>query len=393
MAAVNSTVSVGEVFDLIATGTAQTRSSIAEKTGMSRSSVTERLEALFDADLIRENAVLKPVRGRPTKLLTLNSTSRLVLAADVGEDHTRVVVTDLAGSIQAEKVGAIPVSAGAETTVAWILDTGLELIASIGEEPDKLIGAALAVPAPVDFDRGEVTGPSIMTSWERIQLEPLVQRVLEVPVIVENDVNARGFGEYQAHWRSYDEVLYVKAGTGIGSAIISDGSLFRGANGAAGDIGHIRLEPDTGPLCRCGSLGCVEAFASGWSIVRDLEAAGLKVADTAAAMALVASGSPQAIHLLRNAGRRLGQAVSYAVSLLNPKLVIVSGSLTQNNQHLLTGVRELVYQNALPLATRDLMVVAGRGDHHSGVTGAARLAISRALSPERVNAHLRTLLG
>ncbi len=392
MAVVTGGVSVGEVLDLIATGTAQTRTSIARLTGLSRSTVTERLDALFNADLIREGTATTSARGRPSKIITLNDDSRLILAADIGEDHTRAVVTNLAGTILDERVGAMPVSGGAERTIGWIVTSGLELLAGLGHPPTKLIGAALSVPAPVDFEHGEVTGPSVMAGWEGIALEPLVRRTIDVPVVVENDVNARGFGEYQAHWRDHDEILYVKAGTGIGSAIISAGSIFRGANGAAGDIGHIRLEPEGGRLCRCGSMGCVEAYAAGWSIVRDLRAAGFEVSDTASAMALVATGNPDAIHLVRQAGRALGRAIACGVSLLNPRLIIVSGSLTQGSDHLISGVRETVYQCSLPLATRDLAIVSGRGDHHSGVTGAAFLAVRRALTPDRVNAHLRSLL-
>jgi predicted NBD/HSP70 family sugar kinase len=386
MAVVTSTISVGEVLDLIASGAGQTRSSIARLTGLSRSTVTERLDALFDADLIREGVSTKPARGRPSKIITLNDDSRFVLAADIGEDHTRVVVTNLAGSILAERVGAMPVHDGAERTIGWIAGAGRQMLTDLDAGAGKLIGVALSVPAPVDFDRGEVTGPSIMTGWEGIALEPLVRRSLDVPVVVENDVNARGFGEYQAHWRDRDEIFYVKAGTGIGSAIISDGSIFRGANGAAGDIGHIRLEPESGPLCRCGSLGCVEAYAAGWSVVRDLAAAGFDVADTAAALALVRSGAPEAVRLVRQAGRALGRAIACGVSLLNPRLVVVSGSLAQVSEHLISGVRETVYQYSLPLATRELVVAVGRGDHHSGVLGAAHLAVRGALSPTRVNA-------
>ena len=392
MAVVTSPVSAGEVLELIASGAARTRTAIAQRTGLSRSTVAERLDALFEAQLIIEGADAHSTRGRPSKILSLNTDRHLVLAADVGEDHTRVVVTDLRGVVLGERVGELLVGQGAHQVVAWILASALDVIAELGRRPEEIIGVALSLPAPVDFGRGEVTGPSVMTGWDGIPLEPLVRQQLDVPVVVENDVNARGLGEYQAHWRAYQEVFYVKAGTGIGSAIISAGSVFRGSNGAAGDIGHIRLEPDAGPLCRCGSLGCVEAFAAGWSVVRDLTAKGFEVTDTASAMALVRAGEPEAIQLVRRAGRTLGRAIAYCVSLLNPGLVIVSGSLAQDDDHLLTGVREAVYQYSLPLATRDLRIVAGRGDHHSGVRGAAHLAVRRALSPERVNAHLLSLL-
>ncbi len=392
MAVVTSSISAGEVLQLITSGSAQTRTAIAHRTGLSRSTVSERLDALFGAALIQEGVDARSLRGRPSKILSLNAAGRVVLAADVGEDHTRVAVTDLSGRVLSELVGEMPVSRGAEPTIDWLLRSGRAMLGELGRAADELFGVALSLPAPVDFERGEIVGPSIMTGWDGVRLEPLIQRVFDVPVVVENDVNARGLGEYQTHWSAYSDVLYVKAGTGIGSAIINGGEVFRGSNGAAGDLGHIRLEPETGPLCRCGALGCVEAYAAGWSVVRDLTAQGFEVADTRAAMDLVDAGEPEAIQLVRRAGQALGRAIAYCVSMLNPRLVVVSGSLAQGNAHLLNGIRQSVYQYSLPLATRDLEIVAGRGDHRSGVTGAAHLAVARALSPDRVNSYLLSRL-
>ncbi len=391
MAGLTTGVSAGEVLALIASGEARTRSAITQQTGLSRSTVAERLEVLFRAKLIREGAEARSTGGRPSKTLTLNNERHLILAADVGEDHVRLVVTDLTSTVLTETVGAISVSAGAETVVGWIVDHGTQLVAELDRDLADLIGVALSVPAPVDFVRGEVVGPSVMAGWEGVPIEALVRRTLDVPVVVENDVNARGYGEYLQAWRSFDEVFYVKAGTGIGSAIISSGSVFRGSRGAAGDIGHIRLEPGTGPLCRCGAVGCVEALAAGWALVRDLRAAGIEVADTRQAVELVTAGSPEAIHLLRQAGRTLGRAIAYSVSLLNPALVVVGGSLAGAGDHLLLGIRESVYQYSLPLATRELSMVQAVGGEQCGAVGAASLVIGRTLRADRINSRLKSM--
>jgi predicted NBD/HSP70 family sugar kinase len=378
-------LSSGEILELIVSGRAVTRSSLSRVTGLSRSTVAERLDALFEANLIREGDLSPSTGGRPSRTLTLNADSHLTLAADIGEDHVRLVLTDLQAQVLAESVGAVPVAAGPEKVLDWILAEGSALVRQVDRRTDDVIGVGLAVPAPVDFARGEVTGPSVMTGWEKVPIAVLVQRAFDVPVVVENDVNARGLGEYLSDWRSFDDVFYVKAGTGIGSAILSAGTLFRGAKGAAGDIGHIRMNPESGPLCRCGSIGCVEALAAGWSLVRDLRARGFDVSDTRQAMQLIADNSPEASQLLRQAGRYLGQAVAYSVSLLNPSLVVVGGSLTLNNEHLLAGIRESVYQYCLPLATRDLQIVQARGDERSGAVGAAHLVITKALTSDRVD--------
>ena len=383
--------SAGEVLGLIAAGTARTRSDLCRQTGLSRATVSERLEVLFRAQLVSEGDEATRTGGRPSRVLTLSPARYVVLAADVGEDHVRLVATDLAGTLLGERLGSVLVAAGPDAVLGWVTDAAQELLSATGHSPADVLGLGLSVPAPVDWVHGQVTGPSVMTGWAGVDIASGVQRRLDVPVLVENDVNARGYGELAQGWQE-EEVFYVKAGTGIGSAILSAGHLFRGALGAAGDIGHIRLDPENGPLCRCGAVGCVEAMAAGWSIVRDLRLAGIEVADTRAAVALAAQDVPEAVHLLRRSGRTIGRAIAYAVSLLNPGAVVVTGSLAGPGQHLLTGIRESVYAYCLPLATNEISIVEGRSGERGGALGMARLVVAHRLTADRVNTHLRSFV-
>ena len=391
MAALSVGVTAGEVLGLIASGQARTRSSLARATGMSRPTLAERLEVLFRAGLIREGDHAASSGGRPSRVLDLDRDRYAVLGADVGEDHVRLLLTDLTGVVVAERLTELPVTAGASTVLGWVTRTGATLLEETGRSTRDLLGIGLSVPAPVDRSTNQVASPSVMAGWEGRPIEALIRAELDVPVVVENDVNVLGFAEHLQAWRDYDDVLFVKAGTGIGSAIISAGQLFRGTHGAAGDIGHLRLRPEDGPLCRCGARGCVEALAAGWSIVRDLRRDGVDVSTTRDAMDLVRAGDPEAVALLRAAGRTLGQEIAYAVNLLNPAVVVVGGSLSGAGPHLLTGVRASVYSHSLPLATNDLRIVEGRHDERSGATGAALLAAAKTLRPDAVNDRLRAL--
>ncbi|MEA5116113.1 MAG: ROK family transcriptional regulator [Propionicimonas sp.] len=379
------------MFAAIADGTANTRSDLMRATGLSRSTVTERLDALFEAGLVKEADQRQPSGGRPSKRIVVNEEGHLVLAADLGEDHSRLVVTDLAGHVLGERVGAIAVGGGPSPLLSWIAEQARELVAELGRTAADLLGLGLAVPAPVDFARGQVVAPSVMTGWDGVDIQARFRELLDIPVLVENDVNARGFGEYLQGWQDYDDVLYIKAGTGLGSAILTGHDLYRGAQGAAGDIGHIRLEPDGGPLCRCGAIGCVEAIAAGWAIVRDLAAAGMPVASTRDAIAAIRDNDPIAIHRVREAGRVLGRAIAYTVNMLNPSLIIVGGSLTAAGDHLMLGIRESVYQYSLPLATRDLRIVPARGDDRRGAIGMAHLIIKTSLQPTQINGRIRSV--
>lgn len=384
-----SAVSAGDIFTLIANGDATTRASIQSFTGLSRSTVTDRLDMLFGAGLIREGDNRQASGGRPSKKLLVNSDHHVAVAADVGETHTRVAITDVENRVLAEYVGPIQVSAGAVPVLQWIADKAMELLKNPNFSARRVLGVGLSLPAPVDFAAGQVVEPSVMTGWDGVDIEAEFRRFLDIPVFVENDVNARGFGEYLLGWSSYEHVLYVKAGTGIGSAIITNGQLYRGAQGAAGDLGHIRIDPVHGPLCRCGAVGCVEAQAAGWALVRDAHNLGLDVENVDGFIELAKFNSPEAVHLLREAGRLLGRAIAYTVNMLNPSLVIVGGKLVSAGDHLALGIRESIYQYSLPLATRELKVVTAMGDDRCGTIGVSRLVTQKLLTGDAVDELLR----
>jgi predicted NBD/HSP70 family sugar kinase len=165
---------------------------------------------------------------------------------------------------------------------------------------------------------------------------------------------------------------------------VSGGKIFRGAQGAAGDIGHIQFESANAPLCRCGKLGCVEARAAGWAIARDLTKKGLQADNARDVVDLVTRQNPEALMLLRNAGRVIGEVASDVVSILNPSLIVVGGTLAKGGEFLLSGIRELVYQRCLPLATRELQIVLAYPHKDSALFGAAYLALDDIFSQKNV---------
>jgi predicted NBD/HSP70 family sugar kinase len=191
-------------------------------------------------------------------------------------------------------------------------------------------------------------------------------------------------------------MLMIKVGTGIGCGIIANGEIYRGAQGAAGDLGHIPYSGEAGPICRCGNIGCVEAYAGGWALLRDLRALGHDVRSSADVVRLIRAGQPDAVRLARQAGRVLGQAISDAVSFFNPSLVVIGGRLAHADEPLLAGIREAVYRRSLPLATRDLQITTSRLDQRAGMTGLALMlgdhifaphAVDQALEVDSVNGH------
>ena len=165
------------------------------------------------------------------------------------------------------------------------------------------------------------------------------------------------------------DLLLVKVSTGIGAGIIAGGVLQRGARGAAGEIGHNPVADGGGVVCRCGNLDCLEAVASGAALVAALRAAGREVADVPGVVALVRAGDPEAVALVRHAGRRIGEVLAVAVNLLNPQVVVFGGDLAEAFEPLLAGVREQVYRRAVVPVTRELRDRAERARGGRGRRG------------------------
>jgi predicted NBD/HSP70 family sugar kinase len=233
-----------------------------------------------------------------------------------------------------------------------------------------------------------------MTGWDRFDIRGWFAGDFGCPVVVEKDVNAMAVGEHRSIHPDVPNMMMLKVGTGVGSGLIASGQIHRGADGAAGDIGHIHLRLPHGhpegyadePLCRCRNTGCVEAYAGGWAMARDLRAAGKDVETVNDVVQCLRNGDTTAQQLLRRAGRILGLAVADAVSLFNPSIISVCGQLAGTEEPLLAGIREIVYQRSLPLATRNLQIVRSQLDPRAGLVGLAVLLSDEIFSLERIGA-------
>jgi predicted NBD/HSP70 family sugar kinase len=380
----------GKLLSLIAAGQARSRLELAEVSGFSRSTIAERLAVLLKGGFVEERVEAQPGRGRPTRQLGLNKNFAVVLAADIGETYVHLAVTDLCPTVLSETGASVAIDQGPEATLTWIVDQFDRLLASLGRTRDDVLGVGLGLPAQIDFEAGQVVAPSLMTGWEGFDIRGWLRDRLDAPVIVENEVNLMTISEHHRFWRDVDHLFFVKAGTGIGSGIIAGGQIYRGARGAAGEIGHIQVDSAGGPLCRCGKLGCVESRASGWAIARDLRSSGVPVESAREIVALVKANRPEAIQRVREAGRILGKVIADIGCVLNPAAIIVGGTLSRAGDHFMVGLRELLYQRSLPFATRGLVVEVARAEPETSVLlGAALVVIETQLSLDFVNRTLR----
>ncbi|GLY30201.1 sugar kinase [Kineosporia sp. NBRC 101731] len=378
---------VGEFLALFRDGTALTRSEVMTRTGLSRTTVNQRLDQLLQARLIAPAGEDSPTRGRPATRFGFNAARGVLLVADLGATGMRAAVCDLNGVIASESQQRIDITEGPDRIIGLVGEHFTRLLAETGNTPHDVHGIGMSVPGPVDFSRGVVVNPPIMTGWDGYDIRGWFARSYGCPVLVDKDVNAMAFGEYRRNFPTTGHLLMLKLGTGIGAGVVVGGQIYRGADGAAGDIGHSQMtQPDDEdqPLCRCGNVGCVEAYVGGWALLRDLQAAGRDVSGVDAAIELVLAGDPVAVQITRRAGRVLGAAVAGAVSLFNPRVVVIGGQLARVEGQLFAGIREMVYRRSLPLATTRLQIVRSSLDNTAGPIGLALSVADAIFAPDAV---------
>jgi predicted NBD/HSP70 family sugar kinase len=286
----------------------------------------------------------------------------------------------------------IDIAAGPDVNLALVHELLPQLLADADRAPSDVVAMTVGVPGPVQASPARVVSPPIMTGWDGVDIVDRLAFPLPVPVLVAKDTNLMALGEHRACFPGDDHILAVKIGTGVGSGVICARALHRGAEGAAGDIGHIPV-PGVDDLCVCGKVGCVEAKAGGWALARDLRALGHDVAGSRDVVALIRARDPDAMRLVNEGAKVLGIAVADAVNVLNPSTVVLGGDIANAHEHLLAHVREVVYTRSLPLATRSLDIVLSELGNRAGVLGGAYLAIEHRLQPDALDHELERRLG
>jgi predicted NBD/HSP70 family sugar kinase len=384
----------GDLLELVRSGRATTRGALQQATGLSRATVGQRLDRLFRAGWLREGAggpVDSPLGGRPSITLEFDDEHAVVLTADLDTRHARAAVLSLTGEILAEHAGTLVIEDGPDAVLGELGRWFAELLEKAGQQVETVCGIGLAVPGPVDSETGRVVQPPIMPGWDGYDIRGRLARAFTehtgagpVPVLVDNDANLMAYGEQRTGYADCSAFVLVKVSTGIGAGVVVGGSIYRGIDGGAGDIGHIRVGAEV--LCRCGSYGCLAAVASGGAVARRLVEAGVPAASGSDVRDLLAAGHPEAVGLAREAGRLVGDVLATVVTLLNPGVLMIAGDLA--GTAFLTGVRELLYQRALPRSTAHLDVITSRLGERAGLVGAAALVVEYLYAPERVEERL-----
>ncbi|CAB4898160.1 unannotated protein [freshwater metagenome] len=364
------------IVDALRAGVEVTRAELADRTGLSRATVSALVRDLERDGLVAVGTGGSAAgrTGRRPEVVRLTRRAGAVLGVDFGHEHVRVAVSDLAGNVLCAHSARADVDRGMESALATARRLADVVAEEAGVERAELLACGAGVPAPVDRATGRIGSTSLLPSWSGTTLTAALEDVLGMPVVVDNDANLGALGEQAAGAaRGVDDAIYVKVSSGVGAGLISGGRLLRGSTGIAGEIGHVAVVPNGVP-CRCGGRGCLETIASAPAVRRQLlQTTGHALPGDDLLRAL-SDGDPRVTRLLADAGRSIGRVLAAACHLLDPAVIVLGGDPAFSTEPVLAGLREELDRHRLPGAGGDVRLLPAQLGNQGQVVGALRLA-------------------
>jgi predicted NBD/HSP70 family sugar kinase len=368
-----------------------TKAAIADASGLTFMAIQRIIEELLDLGLARQDAYTEGSVGRRAATYTINENYGYTAGLHINIFETRAALLNLDGEILAYRsLNMEDFSGDASAFIDTMAEMVHGLIAESGIPRDKLLGLGIAVPGPVNTAEGRIMSPPNMKILRYLPLRQFMEDKIKLPVLVNKDTNAIALGE---HWRGagagYANLVYIDADMGIGSGLILNGVLHEGANSVAGEFGHITID-SRGPLCNCGSQGCLEAMGSGIAIIKEFKRrledkpshplAGSKTGITIQQVLNAgSSGDPLGVSILNDAAYHMGLAIGNLINILDPDIIILGGILTLQYKPYFNLVKETMLRKRLAGVRENLIVPTGNGDH-AGVIGAGELVVDKFFS-------------
>jgi predicted NBD/HSP70 family sugar kinase len=381
----------------VADAEALSRAQLAKLTGLNKTTVSSLVAELIERGVVTESGVMDVHRrGRPAQMLELDDGSIAALGLEIDVDYLAVCVCDLRGAVRyRSSIG----HDNRDSPLARVFEKLAALAAGALAECELLgltpIGAGVSLPGTVEDETGRlVHAPNL--GWNELPVGEILRDALgdpAFPIRVGNDANLAALGELESGaLRGVGHALLIYGNIGIGGALIVDGAIFPGSDGFAGEIGHMPLRPFDGEECRCGGRGCLETIAGQEAIARRVGIEGAR-SETASPPALVAerarTGDPEVLAALDEVAEMLGICVAAAVSLINPRRVVLGGALGTISPWLLPGARTALEQRRTVVPT-DVEIVGSELGDEAAIRGGAALVLHSVLN-DPTRAPLRSL--
>ena len=379
--------SLALLLNLVRTGAATTRQELERHSELGRAVVADRMATMIDLGLLREGELGQATGGRAPRQMRFREDAGSLLVSAIDQSSIALGIADLNGQLLVEHHEAAQLDAGPEA----ILDRLATIFDWLLKETEKPApwGIGLALPGPIEKPPGDFDAVPVLQTVQSWHGFPFLERLslrFGVPIFARSGVQTMTMGEAKAGGgRGLSDIIYVKLGRSISAGLISEGHLHRGAQGAAGMIGHSRVGEDfleavagADAIAREG-LAAAEDGRSPY-LAQTLERQGeLSVVDIGHAAQL---GDLFCVDLLGRCGRLVGEALAPLANLVNPALIVIGGVVAESGgDSLLAGIREAVYRQSHPMVSRDLQIMRSQMGASSGLVGAAQVVVEALFAP------------
>ncbi|GLX66203.1 ROK family transcriptional regulator [Paenibacillus glycanilyticus] len=348
------------------------RAQISELTGLNKATVSNLVQDLIDSDLILEIGPGESSGGRKPVMLLFNGKAGYAVGIDLGVNYIRGVLSDLEGNVVAELQRSLK-KHQLEFTLKELVQCIEELIGKAPLSPYGIVGIGIGVPGIVDDQGSILFAPNL--EWQDVEMQRLLEERFQLPVTIDNEANAGAQGEQKyGIGRGIAHQIYVSVGIGIGTGIILNKELYKGATGFSGELGHLSIEFNGKP-CRCGNEGCWELYASENALLE--QAAPLGFDSLEELLEAADAGNEEVRALFHKIGEYMGAGISNIVNVFNPDVVIIGNRMSRAEAWLEDAVQNSVARRTLPYHRERLKILFAELQDQSAVRGAAYYAISK----------------
>ncbi len=364
------------------------RAEIARRADLSRSTVSDIVSMLLSTHLVSETGIGESRGGRRPIVLEFQDSACGILGVDMGATHVTVLLTDLRGRTLAMQHRDHPVRTDPVGTRALIAKLCEACLTTARIDRDSLVGIGVAVPSPIDPRYPDRLSALAMPAWDGKHGLQQLGAMFGVPLFIDNDANLGALAErWWGGARGLDDFAFIKVATGIGSGHFVNGRIYRGANGVAGEVGHLTIDIH-GPPCVCGNRGCLVTYVGSHALVERAQNLFVKYPESVLAgttptansieeAALI--GDPLAVQMMFEVADHLGAAVAGMLNLINPAAVIFGGGLARLGEQLLVPLREAVMRRTFVGAVASSLIKASELGSSGIALGAATLVLDAAL--------------
>ncbi|ANA79495.1 ROK family protein [Paenibacillus glucanolyticus] len=368
------------ILDTIRQHAPVSRAKVSKLTGLNKATVSNLVQELSSHHLIQEIGPGESSGGRKPQLLLFNGKAGYAIGVELRVKQMTAVLTDLEGRILAEDDRPLE-GHDVESVTRLMVSMINGLMRQAPPSHYGIIGIGVGVPGMVDGDGTVLFAPNL--GWDMVPLQKQLEHELGLPVTIDNEANAGAQGELRfGAGQDARHLLYISAGSGIGSGIIINGELYKGARGYAGESGHMSIEAE-GRECTCGNRGCWELYASEKSY--DSKGTALPSRRTSELIHYAEQGHEETIRHFEELGRFLGVGITNLVNGFNPQSVIIGGPLSDARPWIEETLQQVVAQRTLPYHRELMEIRFAELGSRSTLIGAAYSAISQFLGPVRVS--------